>query len=53
MHLCEYSYGEVSGSTKDREFLHKMSDYQLLKDSSAPWCYLSITLREMEDSVQC
>jgi hypothetical protein len=33
---CEQS-NEPSGSIRRREFLDKLSDYELLKEESAPW----------------
>jgi hypothetical protein len=37
--FCENG-NEPSGSIKGREFLDYLSDCQLLKKDSAPWCYL-------------
>jgi hypothetical protein len=37
---CEYS-NESSGSIKDGEYLHKLSDYELFKKDSVPCSFIA------------
>jgi hypothetical protein len=41
---------EASVDIENKEFLHKLNNYQLRKKGSAPWSCLEITLRERESN---